>query len=355
MAVFFFVAILTILIQFIPAKTEKAYRIRTICSFVPLFLFGALRVNFGLDYEGYESAFDAVHQFGYANVKEHQELGYKYLCSIIPSFRLLIILQSLLVCFAYYRIFYQMVPKKYTALTMFLFFLAGQTTVFFMFSGIRNSISISLFLLSYSYMSERKIIPFAALTVAAALMHTSAAFVMPLGYIIANRQTLSKTHFIVLIPIMLVFMFSSLAGLTEQVFEAVGMFTDRYDMYMEQISETVDNRGLSASSAALLQTIITAVLILSLDKQERSEPIYKLGLFFLFCSMLGNLNYRLSCFFIFFSIIASVRLYSNIKNNELFRIALMAIVLFVSLYSFRQFMMDAMIIYATYESVLSLL
>lgn len=352
MSVFLIIAFLTVLIQFIPAKTDKAYRIRTLCSFIPLFLYGALRVDFGLDYEGYESAFNAVHQFGYANVKEHQELGYKYLCSIIPTFRLLLILQSFLACYAYYRLFYLFVPKKYSALAMVLLFLSCHTTVFFMFSGIRNAFSISLFILSYTYMAERKIIPFGVITVIAASIHTSAAFVMPLGYLIANRKVLTAKHFYFLIPFMLIFMFSSLSGLSEQVFETVGLFTDRYDMYMEQISETVDKRGISASSAALLQTILMSILILRLDKQERSEPIYKLGLFCLFCSMLGNLNYRLSCFFIFFSVLATVRLFSKISSDNIARFALLTIVMFVSLYGFWQFYADAMIIYAKYKSVI---
>lgn len=352
MGVFFLIVVITILIQFIPAKTDKDYRRRTFISFIPLFLYGALRFNFGLDYDNYEEAFNLVHQYGFLKGRKHQELGFRFFCSIIPSFRVLIIIQSFLVCFAYYKLFYKFVPKRYSALAMILFFLSCQTTVFFMFSGIRNAFSISLFILSYTYMAERRIIPFAIFTVLAASMHTSAAFVMPMGYLIANKQALTAKHFYIFIPIMLFFMFTSLSGITEQVFEAVGIFTDRYDMYMEQIGDNVDNRGFKASSAALLQTIFTAFLLLQLDKDERSEPIYKLGLFCLFCSMLGNLNYRLSCFFLYFSILSTVRLYSKITSNNFARISLLAVVLFVSFYGFKQFYADAILIYASYQSVL---
>ena len=114
MLAYLYVVIITFLILSIPTKSERGYQAKLICSFIPIFLFGALRVNFGFDYEAYEWQFHNVHSYSdWINVNEHSELGYLILQKIIPNWRLHIFFQSFLVCIAYFILFYKYIPKKY--------------------------------------------------------------------------------------------------------------------------------------------------------------------------------------------------------------------------------------------------
>ena len=327
------------MIQFIPVKDEKGYKKRTLWTFVPLFLYGALRIDFGLDYDLYEANFNSIKLYGIDSIGSHQEFGYRFLCSLLPSFRVLLILDSFLICWAYYTLFYKLVPKKYTWLAVILFFLSGKTTVFFMYSGIRNGISIAIFILAFTYMVDRKWIHFALFTATAAMIHTSAAFIMPIAFLIANRRDIEIRVLAIWLGIMLFFMFSSLGDFVMELFDYMNLVTDRYDEYVEELSETVDNRGFSASSAALLQALLVGGMMLRMKIEERKNPLYKLLLFYLFCGTLGNLNYRISSFFIFFSILAIVRLYYLCKDS-LLKVALVVVALFVSSYDFLQALGD---------------
>lgn len=53
-------AILTVLINMLPVKNEKQYSLRLFISLIPLFLYGAFRFDYGLDYNTYEVYFDRV-------------------------------------------------------------------------------------------------------------------------------------------------------------------------------------------------------------------------------------------------------------------------------------------------------
>ena len=61
MKVYFLVFIVTLLIQFIPVNSDRQYLRRVILTFIPIFLFGALRVDFGLDYLAYETEYEWAH------------------------------------------------------------------------------------------------------------------------------------------------------------------------------------------------------------------------------------------------------------------------------------------------------
>ena len=100
MNIYLIVVVATLLIQFIPAKTERAQIWKIVLTFLPLFLFGALRVDFGYDYDSYEDAYYSYKSYG-TDQFGHSEIGYQWLNTLCPSFRFLIVIQSLLVCIAY--------------------------------------------------------------------------------------------------------------------------------------------------------------------------------------------------------------------------------------------------------------
>jgi len=155
MTAYYLVFLLTLLIQLHPVKSNADYKKRLFFTFLPLFLFGALRVDFGNDYLGYEHYYYSVHSFSELfNIDKHMEKGYALLNLVMPSFRSLLVLTSLLMCFSYATLFYKFVQPKYNWLAILLLFLSGDKTIFFVLASMRNGMTVSLLILSLSFIQN---------------------------------------------------------------------------------------------------------------------------------------------------------------------------------------------------------
>lgn len=197
MNIYYFVCVLTLFIQWrLPDETDKQYRWNIFWSFVPLFLYGVFRVDFGLDYRTYEELFSDIHYYKVIGIEEYrEEVGYQLLNLIMPSFRTLLIVTTLLNCASYAFIVYNYVPKRYSWLFMFFFFLTGQFNFIFAFSGLRNGITVSLLLLSTNLIRDRKWLPYLLVGGVAYTFHHTALLYFTLAYLIGRSTKLSKTEY----------------------------------------------------------------------------------------------------------------------------------------------------------------
>ena len=93
MRIYYLVFIVTLLIQFIPVKSDKSYLQRVILTFIPMFLFGALRIDFGYDYANYENEFYLAHYYSqFEDISGHSEIGYILFEKIIPTWFVIVLL-----------------------------------------------------------------------------------------------------------------------------------------------------------------------------------------------------------------------------------------------------------------------
>ena len=136
----------------------------------------------------YESFYDVAYKYG-ANAaidyNDHIEYGWAVISHLFPSFRLLIMAQTFLFCSIYAYLTYKYIPSKYSWIIILMLFITGDKSVMFMCSAMRNSVAISILLLSFPFMLKRKWFIVIALVLAASTIHTSALIFIPVVGIIA--------------------------------------------------------------------------------------------------------------------------------------------------------------------------
>lgn len=361
MRVYFFVFILTLIAQFYPAKNDKQYWKRTVISFIPLFLFMALRKDYGMDDIAYHTFFDGVHRTSNIFVvNEHMERGYAILNKIMPSYQSLIALSSFLTVWAYSFLIYRYVPQRYSWLAVILIFFAPSFTVFFMISGIRNGLSASLFILSCYYIERRKIIPVAILTVIAMSIHTSALAVFTICYLLGTNKPINKNQMIVWLTVMLTLTFASLAVLANAALPVIEMFMDKYVGQVEGLAEIADERGyMGALVGVVFGAGILYYLFMMGNKSTISGALteelgslkYKYGLLLVASFTLGVLGGRFTQYWIYFFIVVVTCMVAYWKN-PIYKYVFLLLVLYFFRVTYVAWRSIDIFPYETYTSIL---
>lgn len=293
MRVYLIVFIVTLLIQFIPVENDKQYLRRVILTFIPMFLFGALRVDFGLDYPTYEAEFLDAHKYSdISDISEHSEIGYVLFERIVPSWRLLIVLTSALTCIAYGSVFYKCVPKTHSWIAVCLLFLAGDKTIFFQFSGIRNAMAIAIMYLVFPLIRDRKLIPYCLLLLLATTFHTTAVFIMPLMYILCRGKDMTKKEALVWILVMCLLQIVNLDFVFGRVSEFVNTYVNRYDNYAEIALERGDNRSFLMRSFVAIFVLLIVRFMRTTRLNESENTLCRMALVFMLFYIMGSLNPR---------------------------------------------------------------
>lgn len=178
-------------------NSKKKIRQNFIGALVPVLVLIAFKSpEIGSDTSGYLLSYEILGQYGtFESIEDrgygHIELGYKYfiyflsrMCTISQT---LLFAVGLIVCYALYKFIWNNAQNK--CLLLFLFITMG----FFQFamSGIRQTIAISITLLSYRYIKDRKFYWFISFMILAWLFHKSALVFSPV-YFIANQKITSK-------------------------------------------------------------------------------------------------------------------------------------------------------------------
>lgn len=300
MRAYLVVFLVTLLIQLIPIYNNKGYRWRTFFSFIPLFLFGALRIDFGLDYPSYEDTFYASHYWvNLKDVSDHAEIGYVFLNSIIPTWRFFLIITSAFTCFSYGLLFYKCIPVQKSWLAICLLFLGGDKAIFFMFSGLRNAIAISIMLLSFVLIRERKWLLYSIITIIAMQFHTSAILFMPLAFLLGNGNPMQKREAIIWISVMLFLQAISLESIFNNVAEFINNYMDRYSVYAETAEEIGDNRTLLVRFSIFIFVLGMVWFMHTTELTNNENTICRLALIYMMSGLLGALSMRMYQCFIF--------------------------------------------------------
>lgn len=334
MNAYYFVCFLTLLIQWImPGETDKQYKLKITLSLVPLFLFGALRVDFGNDYPAYELFFESMHG---ANAEldsqMHAEVGFQLLCMIFPTYRTLLIFSSFLLCLSIGVFLYNYVPRNYVWFAFVLLFLNPQYNIHGNLVGLRHGIMTCCFLLSFVFVQKRKIIPFAIVTAALSFIHTSALFFLPIVYLIGRPNPISKREIVIWSVVLLILLALSMSSLYNVLARFVVAYFERYETYVA--SENNVHRGwlnLLAMTILLfsfLYTMYKRRLLLS----GKANSIMRVGLLYCGLAFIGTLSMRGNLIYNMF-FIASVCLFvSQYKKGDFFRVSIALLATAVSVY-----------------------
>lgn len=334
MAVYYSVFFLTLLLSFfLPAKTDKQWYWKLFWTFLPLFLFGALRVDFGNDYSAYEDIFYENHyeySFQY-NESAHAEYGFQLLCYLMPSYRSILVLNALLLCLALALFCERNVPRDFLWLAVLLIFLNVEKNIYGSLVGIRNGLAVSIFLLSSVFIQRRNIILFTVITVIAILFHSSALFFMPIAFLVGiNREINLKEIFIwiVVIVTILLMSVSSMMRFIEPY------LVDSYESYTAYLEG--GHRGWLLTTTCIVLVYIVFILFFgnksTFNKNQNS--LIRLGLLYLVTSLLGSMAFRAGYFYNMFFIGTICTMMSTTKKSNSLRIILCALSIVMSAFSF---------------------
>lgn len=355
MFVYFVVFFITLVLQYIiPSYNTSSYKRRIFISLIPLFLFGALRVGEG-DYWKYEEAFKLIH-LGESSwiIDEHFEEGFVLLCSILPSFRSLVILVSFLMCLGYGTLMYRYVPRKYLWVAFVLIFLTANNSVFFILQSFRNGIAVSLLMLAIP-MIKRKIIPlilYFCIGYLASSIHTSAVFAFTIAFLVGILNgPFNKKVLIIWCCVFGTFIISSASGLIEIITPYIEDHFERYNSYLLSFSEALEHDPWLIHLGA---SIITVPAFIFMKKNELDASQTKLfNLFLIYCLsfFLGVFNTRITQYYCPYMAMAVPIMYERMDKTVLKNAYLGFIVGFIS-YAMYIWTQSEWFTHAVYHSIL---
>lgn len=350
--------ILLLIMLFVNILPIKNKQIRLFISFIPFFLYGALRINYGLDYDKYEIAFENVHNYGVI-LDEHQEIGYQYLCMLFPSWRVFLVFTSALTSICSLLFIKEFLSPKCYVLGILLLFLAGDKLIFFQYAAIRNALAINLFLLSIICINKgfnkKSVIVITCLI--GGLFHNSAYIFIPMIIpFLFKLQFKGMSSFFFILGLVI---FRSITN-TDFVSNILSLFifqtVDRYSYYLDVI-----DFGHQASYFLLVFMVLytySTLYVLSNNYNDfkRNEIlIIQLSLLYSVAMALGPLGFRAHQYYSFFFILSPIVIFANNNIKKVVRYGIISIVGIYLIYSFFMiFLKNPEFPYEYYYSILDL-
>lgn len=314
-------------LQFLKVKTDRAYLYRCLITFVPLFLFGAMRTYCG-DYESYEFYYDIVHSGGsYLWANERMEIGFAFLNHIMPSYRALIVFTSLFISLSYAYFFYKTIPSRYSWLAIIFLFLSADKSIYFMLGAMRNSMAIAMLLLSVTFIRDRKYVLMTISTLVAMLFHMSAVFFFPIAFIIARNHIMSSVELSIWLIVMVLLVLTPITAFLERIVPYVDIYFERYEAYVE---ESRDAGTLVTFGTVMMALPALYYMCKNKGLAKGDNTIGRLALCFMYSYLLGSLNMRVSHYFVPFLFPFLVGFYIRTKGNAISLLYLVYCGLFLS-------------------------
>ncbi len=358
MNVYFIVFFITFLLSyFLPANSDKELKWKLVFVFLPLFIFGALRVDFGNDYENYVGYFEEFHGGNNFSFDEdsHAEIGYQLLCYIMPSHRSIIVLNTFLLCLAFALFIYRNVPKQYIWMAILIIFLNVEKNIYGSMVGMRNGFAVITFLLGSVFIQERRWFLFALITVLSMSFHTSAFFYLPIAYLIGRRTEITKKEITIWMIVLAVLGSMSSVGLLNAVTPFLMSNFDRYELY---ITEFTGHKGIMMVITTLILFYLIFTLFYANRKvlTPRQNSLIRLGLLYVASMFMGTISMRAGYFYnLFFAGTVATLLPLGLKQNNLSKI-LCCVAIVMSMYSMYLWMTSGHVAgnpyYTIYHSIL---
>jgi hypothetical protein len=319
-------------------ESEKILKNGLKISFLFLFIFLALRLNFGNDYIEYVKIYNDVTN-GLLKVDWQGfnliEIGWIYLCLFFKpfGFYFMVAILSFINCFVFYKFIKKHAPLKYYWLSIFIY-LFNPFLFLVESSAMRQSLALSLFLISIPYIINRNFIKFIGLIILASFFHKS-SLVLLFSYFTASPKIITKKTIVIYIA---VFVVTLLFG--EIIFSTMGPFINQYFEKYTYETDTIEG-GKFGSGIGFLILIyfFGSLLYYSLGEIGKSAVIYKIALFF-------YAIYPLSLYFQLFgrfemyyepSLIITMPLIVHKIKNPLYKKFFIFLILFYYLYIFIDF------------------
>jgi hypothetical protein len=184
-------------LSLVPYSREKRSLLPLVGAF--LFLFLAIRYQYGNDYDGYRRLFVEYSSSG-PHFRILEEPVFVWLNSVLPSYFSLVAVTSAIYIATMYRAILRWVPKDLYWVAV-LFWLLNPNLLLIHLSAVRQSLAIGLLLEAFAAKLKHNRITFKVvlLCVLAAGLHISSILVVPVFMLISKKPPTKKWLFVVTI------------------------------------------------------------------------------------------------------------------------------------------------------------
>ncbi len=308
-----------------------------------IFLFLALRYDFGSDYFAYFNYFISINQFISPSIEliKGNEFGWFYLNRLFGGlgdigFFAMTAGLAAFSCYVIYRFIKKYIPQKYYWFAVFLYtFQTSQMLI--LVSAMRQAVAVSLFILAIDYIIKKKVLKYLILILIATLFHTSAAILFPFILLAFVNWTIKWKHlFILFVLFMIPILFVN--ETFQQVNAVVNQYFIDYTYYTER-TDFIENPNIRPGF--ILNVLIYFVIIYySLYETDfRNNILFKIIFIFLLIvplgfsiQLIGRLNfYLLPAFLVIYP-----NVFDKIKNR-MYRTIFTTVVILFTLYTFHIF------------------
>lgn len=312
------------LLKTIKIKKETKEKIMLFTMFIILFIFSAFRhIEMGNDTRSYYVLFETLKPWTFTNT--YYEKGFLVFNSIIKIFfkdpQYLFIISSLINLGAIFIFL-----KRESLIIWLSIFLFISTRLYFTnISAIRQSLSMSIILLSLPFFKKNKHIIFIIMIIIAATLHKSALFFLVI-YLTKFFEISKKTIIITVI----------ISGLILIIPYKFLEFLPYFSKYLGSVHDN------AARPAAIIETIV-AIIIFTVSimyKNYKNSLFLKISLISIIVSFLGiksSVASRLYLYFIPFNIILLTNTLYSIRNKFDRILLKVSVVVLFSLYLYITF------------------
>lgn len=330
-------------------------------SFFIIYLFTALRYNYGTDYSQYQFIFESVASyssiFSINSVNFETEKAWLIVCYFFKpiGFFGMIFVLSAFICYTYYAMIKKYVDVKYYWLAVLLYVFTIDIMLI-QFSALRQAIAIALFLTSIRYLVEKRSpVKYLILNVLAGSIHSSAYFMLIfVAFAFVKDWNSNKVGYI----ISAVFFVLLFAGKFLLNFLPVISTIFAGDRYSGIFDSDVDSTT-TLIGGAFWSLLFIIVIYYSRSQSEDFKYLFLFYSLFFMSYILTNLIWigdRMGYYFAPFSIIIIPKLLENVKFKVVKLSILMLFLLLVfskliSFYSYNYFVVG----YENYQTIFSLL
>ena len=235
-------------------------------SFILIFIFLALRYNFGNDYKAYHNNFLIINNYDSINYfdKSFQlEPGWLFLCRLFKpiGFFGMVMILALFNCVVYYRFINKYLPPQYywLAVTIYLF---DPSFMLIQASAMRQSLAIAIFIASIPYIYKKDPIRYIIGIGIAWFFHSSALILLPLyflGYV--NWKINKITGAVILASFISLYLFGK--NLAPYVNQFIQSNFERYDVYQ--------GGAVIGTGFGIFYFSIFFILILAYERYQNKE------------------------------------------------------------------------------------
>lgn len=313
-------------------------------SILTVFLFLALRYDYGNDYMSYLNYFVKVNSESHLNPEivriKGNEIGWLYLNRFFglfgqSGFIAMTIVLAAFSSYVLFRFIKMHVPPQYYWFAIF-FYVFNFETMLILCSAMRQAVAISLFLLAFEFIYKKNILKYLVLIYIGTLFHSSAAFLFPLFLLGYRNFRINNKHIVVVIAI-----FVGFVVFNKELYNLFFQFTSQSKQFDFYSVYTRDVKFLSVGIGFAINLLIYTIVMVVSKKVENEEKfiypkIVMISLLIIPLSLLTPLITRLNYYLLPIMVVVFPIAFNQIKYLTVRRSFLFLVVLF-TLYTFVAF------------------